>query len=483
MVKVYADDMLVYAPHVDDHGLIDLKVTQGVNKAGTAEIKMPPVHPAYNAFTPYKTLITIYRHDVLLFRGRVLYLADDLYGCRTITCEGERGFLRDTLALVDGGNTVITGTPEYLLQYHMLLHNLQADEYKQFTLGRVTVTDANEYVRFEHEEIKTLGEVVDKLVELCGGYIVFTDGPDGDRVINWYADMERQSGQMIEFGENLLDFSRTGHDELATVVYPYGAKDEETGERVDIRSVTAPNKLNISSIWNEEAAARYGKIAAAVYWDDVTLPENLLKKAQQYLEASSLLVTTLELSAVDLSVLDKDIDTFMVGDWVRVYSAPHGLDASFMLRERSYDLLHPEQDKVVLGKDLTTLTGQDVAGDKSGAAQVQRAASNISRDVETAVGKITPSKVNASGTYMTTDGLLLQWGTISVAQIGSGLATSTEIRFAYEYRDNPAVMLTPMGSTPSLQVSRVDTTGASIEASSAAAGEVTVQWLAIGQSV
>ena len=182
------------------------------------------------------------------------------------------------------------------------------------------------------------------------------------------------------------------HDELATVIYPLGAKDEETGERVTIKDAEAPNKLGLTSIWDEEAAARYGKIARAVYWDDVTQPENLLKKAQAYLENSKQLVTTLELTAVDMSVLDKDIDTFNVGDWVQVYSAPHGLDAFFMLRERTYNLLHPEQDKVVLGKDLTTLTGQDVAGDKSSAAQVQRATSNITRDVAATVNKVTSSK-------------------------------------------------------------------------------------------
>lgn len=480
MVKVYADDTLVYAPHVDGYGLIDLKVTQGVNKAGTAEITMPPVHPAYSAFTPYKTLITIYRHDVLLFRGRVLYLADDLYGCRTITCEGERGFFHDAIEPASG-TQVRTDTPEGLFREYLFHYNSDVDDFKRFTVGEITVTDPNDYVRFEHSEAMTQGEVLDKLVELCGGFITFTEGENGDRIINWYADMDRQSGQIIEFGENLLDFSRTGHDDMATIIYPYGAKDEETGERVTIFDVEADNKYFRSAIWDQEAAERYGKISRAVYWDDVTKPENLLKKAQAYLENSKQLVTTLELTAVDLSVLDKDIDTFNVGDWVQVYSAPHGLDAFFMLRERTYNLLHPEQDKVVLGKDLTTLTGQDVAGDKSGAAQVQRATSNITRDYTAAVNKVTSSKVNLSGAYMTNDGLLLQWGAEPIA-LASNKKTSVGVVFNHPYKERPAVILTPLDAAPSLWTSDVSTSGVTINALSGTTDGVTIQWLAIGQS-
>lgn len=481
MVKVYADDTLVYAPHVDGYGLIDLQVTQGVNKAGTAEIKMPPTHPAYSAFTPYKTLITIYRHDVLLFRGRVLYMADDLYGCRTITCEGERGFFHDVVI----PPYLYETDPVSILLYVLVEYNVRvANEAKKFRFGDATVTDLNNYIRLESEEAQTAAEVLDKLVERCGGFMTFSTTDDGEaREINWYAEMERQSGQIIEFGENLLDFTSTGaNTELATAIYPYGAKDEETGVRVDITSVNGGEHF----IQDADAVERYGFISTAVYWDDVTLPENLLKKAQAYLETSKLLVTTLELSAVDLSVLDKDIDTFAVGDWVRVYSAPHGLDASFMLRERTYNLLHPEQDKVVLGKDLATLTGMDVAGDRSSAAQVQRATQNITRDYTAAVNKITSSKVNVSGSYMTNDGLLLQWGTVTVTLPGSYDAARSAVIFAYPYKEDPVVLLTPLGSVSvqdlDVQVANVSTTGATVEAADYTDGDVVIQWLAIGQS-
>ncbi|MFX7845274.1 hypothetical protein ABTK14_23745, partial [Acinetobacter baumannii] len=70
-------------------------VTAALNKSGTASLIMPQYHPAYNKFTSYRTVVEIYRDNVLLFRGRSLYPSDDFYNRRTITCEGERGFFRD----------------------------------------------------------------------------------------------------------------------------------------------------------------------------------------------------------------------------------------------------------------------------------------------------------------------------------------------------------------------------------------------------
>lgn len=484
MIKVYADAQLVYAPLVEGYELMDLVVTTGVNKAGTAEIKMPPGHPAYNAFTSYVTVVTVYRHDVLLFRGRALYLTDDIYGCRTVTCEGERGFLRDTIEPASRAQAV-TGTPEALFREFMMHYNADCDAAKRFVVGEVTVTDPNDYIRIEWEEARTMYDMIDKLVELCGGYVTFSDDAAGNRVINWYANIDRLSGQVIEFGENLLDYSRTGaNTELATVIYPYGAKDEETEERVTIYGL--PSVGNRYHIQDDDAVAMYGRIAAAVYWDDVTLPENLLKKARAYLATSKLLVTSLELTAVDLSVLDKSIDTFAVGDWVRVYSAPHGLDAEFMVRERTYHLLNPEEDKVVLGKDITTLTGLDVAGDKSAAAQTQRTAQNITRDYTAAIKKAETiiSSVNTSGAYMTTDGLLLQWGVLSITPDASASYTTKALTFPYSYSAAPVVAASVIAANPSLRMAGVvstSMTGAVLSAVAGGSSDVEVQWIAVGK--
>ena len=77
MTQVYADGVLVYDSRLEDYALLGLTVTVTLNKSGTASLTMPQHHPAYNKFTSYRTVVEIYRDDVLLFRGRSLYPSDD----------------------------------------------------------------------------------------------------------------------------------------------------------------------------------------------------------------------------------------------------------------------------------------------------------------------------------------------------------------------------------------------------------------------
>lgn len=370
MIQVYADDLLAYDSRLEDYALLDLTVTTGLNKGGTASITMPQHHPAYNDFISYKTLVRIYKDGSLLFRGRSLYPTDDFYNRRTITCEGELCFFQDSVIrpyLYQDG-------PAAVFADIISLHNAQVDTFKQFVVGTITVTDPNNYIRLESESAQQTSEVITKLLERVGGYIVFTTNASGQRVINWYDSLTYRSSQVIEFGENLLDFARDGADtDMATVIIPYGAKDETTGERVDITSVND----GLDFIQDYDAVALRGVIAKTVTWDDVTLPTNLLAKAQQYLASSKLAVTTLELTAVDLSDMDKSIDTFQVGDNIQVRSLPHGVDDSFQLTERTYDLLDPSKGKVTLGKQVATLTGSDAAGDRQSASDLQRLEQSI----------------------------------------------------------------------------------------------------------
>lgn len=375
MIRVYADGELIYDPRLEGYELLGLTAEVGLNKGGTAEIVLPPGHPAYNSFISYRTIVEIYRRDELVFRGRALYPTDDFDNQRTITCEGERCFLRDAVIQPYLYQT----SPEVIFTDVITRYNKQVEPFKRFRIGVITAKDPNDYQRIESESATPISEVIDKLVEYVGGYVVFTTAPDGQRVINWYGSLDEMCSQTIEFGENLLDFSSTGaNTELATVIYPYGAKNEETGERVTIKDVNG-GKLYVQ---DDEAVALRGTIAAVVFWDDVTLAKNLLTKARKYLQTSKLIVTSLELSALDLSSVDVDIESLHIGTNIRVLSKPHGVDGVFLLTSRKYNFFNAGEDKVVLGKDIVTLTGSDVASNRSTLNELERTRQSIKTDYE-----------------------------------------------------------------------------------------------------
>lgn len=380
MIRIFTDGVLAYDSRLEDYDLQGLTVTTGLNKGGTAEIILPPGHPAYDRFTSYRTVVEIYRDDVLQFRGRALYPVDDHHNVRTVVCEGELCFFQDAVSRP----YLYQDDPAAVFAAVLEGYNGQVEAFKQFKLGTVTVTDENDYIRLESETAETVLDTVNKLLERCGGCIVFATDADGARVVNWYETPGTRSGQMIEFGENLLSFARSGaNTSLITGVLPYGAMDESTGKRLTIESVNGGQDYIVDA----DAVELRGTIIRPVTWDDVTNPNNLLRKAQQYLAENRYIITSLELTALDLSYLDASIDSYQVGDTIRVLSEPHGVDEDFQLTERTENLLNPADSKITLGKDIRTLTGADVAGDAASLSALYKVTREVKADYNLNIAK------------------------------------------------------------------------------------------------
>lgn len=372
MIQIYADDVLTFDSRLEDYDLLRLPVTTALNKGGTAEIVMPPGHPAYSAYTEYRTIVRILRDNAILWRGRALYVADDFQKLRTVVCEGELCFFQDAISRP----YLYRDSPAVIFAAIVQDYNTQVEEQKQFQVGEVTVTDPNDFIRLESESAEPTLDTLNKLISRCGGYIIFTTNEAGQRVINWYAELEHHSSQAVDMdlGGNLLSFARNGvNTSLATALVPYGAKDETTGKRVTIESVND----GLDYIVDVAAEALRGRITTTVTWDDVTKPSNLLRKARQYLAEHRQIVTSLELTALDLSYVDKSIDSYRVGDIIHVRSKPHGVDDDFLLTERTEDLLNPAGSRITLGKEQMSLTGADVAGDAQASTGIQKAEQQI----------------------------------------------------------------------------------------------------------
>ena len=399
------DGVLAYDSRLEDYDLQALKVKTALNKGGTATIGMPPGHPAYGSFKPYKSIVEIRRDDILKFRGRPLPPSEDFLNQRTVVCEGEFCFLRDA----QHRPYLYQDTPANVFTAVLGEYNSQADAEKQFKVGTITVTDANDYIRLESENPENVQDVVEKLLDRCGGYIVFTTDPDdGARVINWYAEIGYRSNQVIEFGENLLDFARDSstNENLATALLPYGAKDPETGLRMTIESVN--NGLDY--IVDEEARQLRGFIMVSKTWDDVTEPANLLWKAEEELAASKNLITALKLTSLDRSYIDNNLDSYEVGDKIPVLSKPHNVDEDFMLTEKEEDLLHLQNGSITLGKDKRTLTGADVAGDDWSRSELHKATQEIKAEYTANIAKAVQTTEQALSTLIqqTSESIMLQ---------------------------------------------------------------------------
>ena len=437
---VFQHDVLIYDSRLEKYDLLGLTVTTGLNVGGTAQIVMPPGHPAYDTLQPFRTLIRIYRDGELRFRGRVLYPADNILGQRTITCEGELCLLRDSIYRP---YKKVGAVPSSFFNTMVNAHNAQMETIKRFTVGTVSdvfKSSANER-EMENENAESVLDAINGLVEQFGGYITFTDAEDGTRVINWLQTLDNKSGQSIEFGENLLDFSSTGANttNLATGIIPYGAKDPDTKQRITIATGTVNNQFpGKDYITDPDAVLARGTIMTSVVWDDVGTANQLLEKARAYLNEHKMYITSLTLTALDLSYLDRSIDSFAVGDTIRVISAPHSVDEDFQLTQMTEDLLNPAKSKITLGKDIPSLTGSDVTSYRKN----QSAISKVSGAVNS-IDLAPYAKTEQLGEYAKTE----QLNSYATTQQLTTAQNSLNTRIGKEETDRKALISDSSGVT------------------------------------
>lgn len=351
MYRVYCDGLLLYHSKLENLKIINPSVELEVNKTGSFQFVIYPDHSRYNLIRKLKSIITVYQDDFLLFRGRVL---DDEIGWhneKAIICEGEMAFLLDSIMRPYEFSGSI---PEYLA---LLLdrHNGQVDTEKQFVLGNVTVTDANDYiVRSNSDYVDTWTELQKKLVDLLGGYLQVRH-ENGVHYLDYLQDFTLLASQQITFGKNLLDLKRIRKGaEIATAVIPLGAKLEGTDERLTVSAVNDGS----DTIVDEDAEAQYGLIVKTVTFDDVTDANNLLTKGKAHLAQLVNLPETVELAAADLAALGQEITSFHIGTKVRVTSKPHGIDQLFTVSKLSINLFDPAANKLTLGGVVETFTIQ-----------------------------------------------------------------------------------------------------------------------------
>ena len=362
MYKIYADDTLIYDSELEDYRINKGSISLEINKSGSFSFSIYPEHFYYDKFIKMKTIIKVTRSDEIIFRGRILNDITDYFNNKVITCEGELGFLNDSIIRPFS----FQGLPENLFKKFIEEHNSQVDDFKKFKIGACTVIDPNNYIIRENSAYETaLSNMSSRLTNgSLGGYFVITHENNEDTpTINYLADYSMKDSQVVEFGSNLKNYTKTVKAEnMTTAIIPLGATiDDESEKRLTIESVNEGKDY----ICDEQAVKDYGFIFKTVEWDDITQAENLLKKAKEYLSNVINQDVTIELTAIDLHLLNKNIKAFSLGDYIKVISAPHKVNTTMMCSKQTVDLLNPDNDSIILGATLSTLSGNNASSEAS----------------------------------------------------------------------------------------------------------------------
>lgn len=380
MYTVYCDGECIYNIDIDGLIVLEPKLEMELNKVGSFSFTIYPDHPYYNDIHQMKSVVTVYCDSEIVFSGRVLLIERGFYNEKSILCEGELAYLLDSIQypydfLTGDNHTTISE----LLEYFITNHNEQvADDKRKFKVGNITVTDDNDYIVRKNSDYSTTWEEInDKLIDKLGGYIFTRHESDGV-YIDYLSDSERINKQSVEFGKNLLSVSISRNlDGMVTALIPLGAKtsNDENAERLTIKDVN-DGKLYV---YDEDAVNEFGYIFATEIFDDVTLPENLLKKGQKSLSEKMMIPSEIEVTAADLAGTDVNITPFMFGSYINVESGPHGISDKMLASKMTIIINNPAANKMVLGKKSKTLTefnSDSASSNKNIVERVEKVESN-----------------------------------------------------------------------------------------------------------
>lgn len=378
--------------------LINPKLKLTLNKTGALTFSVPVTHPYYSRIAKMQCEISVYKEGTIIYVGRPLTSEDDFYRTSAVTCEGVLAYFIDSIQRPYS----FTGSIKEFLSGVIANHNSQVDSYKQFTLGICDVVDENNYInRSDSGYTDSLSTINNKLIDTHGGYITVRSS-SGTRYIDYKAQAGKKNTQVIKFAENIIDLNKYIKSEnLITAIIPLGAETEEIGINDTKKRVTIASVNNGKDyIVDESAVQQFGYIYGVVEFDDVTLPSNLKNKAQKYLSENKNLSLTIELSAVDLSVLNTNIEAFNLGDSVRVISKPHNLDSYFVISEYELDLVDPSQNKITLGKSLAKLSQTVNKNQNDATIKLIKKTDTLNADIFNAVENATNLITGSTGGYL-----------------------------------------------------------------------------------
>ena len=349
LFRVYVDGSLFYHPQMSKLAITQAQVQEDAESIDCLTLAAPYNHPYLSSIIPLASTIVCKKGSAVVFEGRALDNGTDFYNTHTWTCESCLAYLKDTIQ----PPYEYSGTLRGLLEQFVSVHNNAVEAKKQFTVGNVTVTDDNDYIAYSNSEFSvTLDAIRDKLIKTHGGFLRVRYVGD-TKYLDYIADFDSLSPQTVEYGKNLLDVKiNRDHSERASVLIPLGAEDEETGERLQITSVNDGKNYVIDNT----TVSGIGKIWRTEIWEDVTVPGNLLRKAQARLLELIQGVTSMELTIVDESDAGADIGDIHAGMYVACKSSPHGINGTYRCMGRTRDYLNPAGNTITIGASGVRLT-------------------------------------------------------------------------------------------------------------------------------
>lgn len=402
--RVLYDNQLLFDPYTDDR-ITDTKLSSKLNAASYFDFTIAPTHSLYSKLAERAGEVRIYFNNLILFKGEITKIDEDFEGNYSVSCTGVLDYLTATrvrpYSTVEGEQPLkAPSSYDGYFQWLIDQHNSNClDSRKHLSVGvnQGNMLDKNNYIyRSSEQRPTTASEIEDKILNSAGGYL-FVRYQDDLNILDLYADVHDVNTQIIDYGVNILDFTKTMTTEsqytavVATGYTPDPPKDQPNAKMkpITLEGCTdggTPYSSTIvkmgDRVYDVEAVNRYGYHEYYVSNTDIKTYDGLLYYACKTLNTLLSPALTISVKAVDLALIMGDkYQHLQLGQAVRVRSKPRKVDEYLMVNSIDLDLMNPENTTFDLGASYDTLTGQQSAYLKSLNASI-----NASLDTVDALG-------------------------------------------------------------------------------------------------
>ena len=435
MYAGYVDGRLLFAAGMPGYEIVDGTISEAVGSASAATIKLPPSNVMRDMPVKRASVISIRKDGAEVFRGSVVDTTTDLRGMRTYSIDSAMMWLADICKPPHtiNGMAVSTYLGALVTQY-----NAGCLAGKQIKLGKVGVLLPS--ITMSASEYKSMLDLAKEAASVSGGELRIRYA-DGAVYLDCLASYDHRCSQTVELRKNLLGLTdEIDGADLVTRVYPVGQ------DGLTIKDVNGGKVYLV----NAAAEGIYGRIDGTLRAD--TDDASALKAtAAAYLARHSGLSRGIQVTAADLSAQDIMIESFAIGDSVRVVSPPHGIDTIMQVSKLDTSLVG-SKSSMTIGWGKKSLTGSV----SSSGGRSTSTSSGGSSGADTIIDHGTTGKWTwrkwASGiaemwAVFGTDTLAIDeaWGSLYFGTWMRSDANASARKYPFAFVDTPTISATYMG--------------------------------------
>ena len=321
-----ASPTLGFVPSIYDPGdkfmtLTNAKVSLTFGEAGSFDFTIAPEHFYYGHIIPYASTLTVYEDGELIFFGRPLYPRTDIYGRKTFHCEGALAFLNDVIipAGVLGGYGTDMGREIEIINYY----NKPVPPARNIYFDTDYMPSGPNYMQ-ENSCYKSCKEELQDILARTGGYFYIDLSTIGYRYLKWVSTMPASGLAPIEIGLNMLDMAAEGQ-EYYTAALATGAKIDDAVVQMVEPVISADVSL-------------YGFMCKRLEFPDQTTVGDLEVKCAAWLAAQSVNEQHIDISALDLHIINNDYQNFLIGRNAHIVNPAVSLDATIPISSVEIDI-------------------------------------------------------------------------------------------------------------------------------------------------